>query len=51
LPQRKRKGKGIEAVAEPGLGALYLRIPWMKKLNDMKKPKLKKEKRFLRSRR
>jgi len=40
----KRRKKGMEAITEPGLGALYLRIPWMKKLDDMKKAQKKKKK-------
>ena len=36
---RRRKGRGIEAIVEPGLGALYLRTPWMKKLDNMGKEK------------
>jgi hypothetical protein len=39
LKLRRRKGRGIEAIVEPGLGALYFRIPWMKKLDNMKKEK------------
>ena len=38
---RRRKGRGIEAIVEPGLGALYFRIPWMKKLDNMGKEKRK----------
>jgi len=38
---QKKKGKretvGIEAVVEPGVGALYVRGTWMKKLNDLSK--------------
>jgi hypothetical protein len=45
-PQRKRKRKtvGIEAVTEPGVGALYVRGAWMKKLNEMDKHKKPKKK-------
>jgi len=41
--QKKRKHKtvGIEAVVEPGVGALYVRGTWMKKLNEMGKHKRK----------
>jgi hypothetical protein len=36
-PQKKRKRKtvGVEAVVEPGVGALYVRGTWMKKLNEL----------------
>jgi len=38
-PQKKerRKAIGIEAIVEPGVGAIYTRGTWMKKLNDMGK--------------
>jgi len=43
---KKKKGKhktvGIEAVVEPGVGALYVRGTWMKKLNDLSKRKRKR---------
>jgi len=42
---QKKKGKhetiGIEAVVEPGVGALYVRGTWMRKLNDLSKRKRK----------
>jgi len=39
--QKKRKHKtvGIEAVVEPGVGALYVRGAWMKKLDELGKRK------------
>jgi len=39
--RKKRKDKtiGIEAVVEPGVGALYVRGAWMKKLNELGKRK------------
>jgi hypothetical protein len=33
--KRKRKAVGIEAVVEPGVGAVYVRGTWMKKLNEL----------------
>jgi len=39
LKRRRRKGRGIESIVEPGFGALYFRMPWMKKLDDMEKEK------------
>jgi len=33
---------GIEAVIEPGVGALYVRGPWMRKLSELGKRKRKK---------
>lgn len=44
--KKKRKKKqsekvGIEAVSEPGVGALYVRGTWMKKLKEMGKRKRK----------
>ena len=42
---RKKKKKhetlGIEAVVEPGVGSLYVRGAWMKKLNKLGKHKRK----------
>lgn len=40
---RKKKDKkvGIEAVVEPGYGALYIRSSWIKKLKKMGKKKQK----------
>jgi hypothetical protein len=37
--KRKRKSVGIGAIVEPGVGALYVRGTWMKKLNEMGKHK------------
>ena len=39
LKRRRKKGRGIETIVEPGLGALYFRVPWMKKLDNMGKEK------------
>jgi len=38
-PQKKegRKTIGIEAIVEPGVGAIYTRGTWMKKLDDLGK--------------
>ncbi len=38
-PQKKekRKATGIEAIVEPGVGAIYTRSTWMKKLDDLDK--------------
>jgi len=41
LQKKKHKKVGIEAVVEPGVGALYVRGMWMKKLNDLAKRKRK----------
>lgn len=38
---KKRKGIGIEPIVEPGVGALYVRGVWMKKLDEMGKHKRK----------
>jgi len=40
--KEKRKKLGIEAIVEPGVGALYVRGTWMKKLNELGKQKRKK---------
>jgi len=37
----KRGAVGIEAIVEPGYGAIYIRSPWMKKLDDLGKEKQK----------
>ena len=44
--KRKKKSKriGIEAVVEPGVGALYVRGSWMKKLKDLSRRKRKSSK-------
>jgi len=39
--KRKRKSVGLGAIVEPGVGALYVRGAWMKKLNEMDKHKRK----------
>lgn len=39
--KRKRKSVGLGAIVEPGVGALYVRGAWMKKLNEMGKHKRK----------
>ncbi|MFQ6065409.1 MAG: hypothetical protein ACE5L6_08035 [Candidatus Bathyarchaeia archaeon] len=39
--KKKRKAIGIEAIVEPGVGALYPRGTWMKKLDDLGKRKRK----------
>lgn len=47
MPRKKSKKKGkhktvgVEAVVEPGVGALYVRGTWMKKLNELGKRKRK----------
>lgn len=40
--KKKHKSVGIEAVVEPGVGALYVRGSWMKKLDDLGKRKKKR---------
>jgi len=37
----KRKATGIGAIVEPGVGAIYVRGTWMKKLDDLGKRKKK----------
>jgi hypothetical protein len=37
----KRKATGIGAIVEPGVGAIYVRGAWMKKLDDLGKRKKK----------
>jgi len=39
--KKKRKAVGIDAVVEPGVGALYVRGTWMKKLKELGKHKRK----------
>jgi len=39
--KRKRKSVGIGAIVEPGVGALYVRGTWIKKLNELGKGKRK----------
>jgi len=41
LKKRKHRKVGIEAVVEPGVGALYVRGVWMKKLNELSRSKRK----------
>ena len=41
--KKKKDGKvGIGAIVEPGVGALYVRSPWMKKLKELGKKKRKR---------
>ena len=42
--KRKRGAVGIEAIVEPGYGAIAVRGPWMKKLDDLGKWKKKMRK-------
>jgi hypothetical protein len=39
--KRKRKASGMGAIVEPGVGAIYVRGAWMKKLDDLGKRKKK----------
>ena len=39
--KKKRKTVGVEAIVEPGVGALYVRSAWMKKLDELGKRKRK----------
>ncbi|MCW3994069.1 MAG: hypothetical protein NWE85_05870 [Candidatus Bathyarchaeota archaeon] len=39
--KRKRKTVGLGGIVEPGVGALYVRGAWMKKLKEMGKHKRK----------
>jgi hypothetical protein len=39
--KRKPKRVGMEAIVEPGVGALYVRGTWMKKLDALGKRKKK----------
>ena len=39
--KKKRKAVGIETIVEPGVGAIYSRGAWMKKLDDLGKGKRK----------
>ena len=48
LGKKKTKKAGIESIVEPGVGALYVRGPWMKKLGEVSKQK--KLKKLLRKR-
>jgi hypothetical protein len=40
--KRKRKATGIGQIVEPGIGAIYIRGMWKKKLDDLGKRKKKK---------
>jgi hypothetical protein len=42
--QKQSKKVSVEAVVEPGVGALYVRGTWMKKLKDLDKRKRKPKK-------
>jgi len=52
MPRKKSRKKkkhetlGIEAVVEPGVGSLYVRGPWMKKLNELGKQKRKQTRKW-----
>jgi hypothetical protein len=39
--KRKQEATGIGAIVEPGVGAIYVRGAWMKKLDDLGKRKKK----------
>jgi len=39
--ERRHKKIGIEAIVEPGVGALYVRGTWIKKLEEVGKRKKK----------
>jgi len=39
--KKKRRPVGVEAVVEPGVGALYVRGTWIKKLDELGKHKRK----------
>jgi hypothetical protein len=41
--KKKQEKVGIEAIVEPGVGALYVRGTWMKKLKDLDERKRKKK--------
>jgi len=41
LKESKRRTVGIEAIVEPGVGAVYARGAWMKKLNELGEKKRK----------
>jgi len=48
MPHKKKREKGrigIEAIVEQGVGAIYVRGAWMKKLDDLGKQKRKPIKR------
>jgi hypothetical protein len=37
--QKKHRKIGIEAIIEPGVGALYVRGTWIKRLDELKRKK------------
>jgi hypothetical protein len=39
--KKKHKAMGMEAITEPGVGTLYVRGAWTKKLDDLGKRKRK----------
>jgi len=39
--KKKHKAVGMEAIVEPGVGALYVRGAWIKKLDELGKRKRK----------
>jgi len=41
LKESRHRTIGIEAIVEPGVGAVYARSAWMKKLNELGKKKRK----------
>lgn len=41
--KKKQKKVGIEAIVEPGVGALYVRGTWMKKLKALDERKRRKK--------
>jgi len=45
LKESKHRTVGIEAIVEPGVGAVYTRGAWMKKLNELGKKRKPIEKR------
>jgi len=45
LKESRHKTIGIEAIVEPGVGAVYTRGTWMRKLNDLGKKRKLIEKR------
>jgi len=44
--RRKKKNRGIEVITEPGVGSLFVRSPWMKKLDELDKGKNKQFKKY-----
>jgi len=45
LKESRHKTIGIEAIVEPGVGAVYTRGAWMRKLNELDKKRKLIEKR------